>query len=148
MTRDGQRHPRLWTAITFKPSVRGTGNFGWALSPTGDRIVYQEQVDGDAEISVLQLPAGPSTRLTFHDGRDLMPKWSPDGERVTFASAREPEDESRTYSLWSRAADGSGVAERVVDGSLLGELGVTRHDWFARWRMDRARPGRRGEREP
>ena len=47
-------------------------------------------------------------RLTL-EGRNLFPIWTPDGARITFASNRDGPE-----SIYWRAADGSGVAERLT----------------------------------
>jgi Tol biopolymer transport system component len=60
------------------------------LSPNGDQIVFD---DYDAEsrnsdIWLYDLARGVNTRFTFDPGVDLVPCWSPDGERIVFSSDR------------------------------------------------------------
>jgi Tol biopolymer transport system component len=50
-----------------------------------------------------------SSRFTFEEARDLAPVWSPDGERIVYAS-----DQSNTFDLYVRAAGGTGEAELLV----------------------------------
>jgi Tol biopolymer transport system component len=47
--------------------------------------------------------------LTPQSGKNFQPIWTPDGERVTYASDRDG-----TVSIYWQAADGSGVPERLT----------------------------------
>jgi eukaryotic-like serine/threonine-protein kinase len=65
--------------------------FGGAnLSPDGTRIAMQSPVgpDPNSEIWLFDLTQRRSTQLTFVDGADRAPIWSPDGQRLVFASLR------------------------------------------------------------
>jgi serine/threonine-protein kinase len=96
------------TAVEPGWTVELTGsNDGWSLSPDGARLAYRERRDGNRDIWIKDLDAGTLTRLTFDPGQDCMPRWTPDGERVTFLSSRGDGD----LQAWSRAADGTGEAE-------------------------------------
>ena len=57
---------------------------------------------------------GTTTRLTFDPANDVTPLWSPDGERVVFASNRTGPG---NYDLYWRRADGTGPEERLTTGS-------------------------------
>ena len=52
------------------------------------------------------------TRLTLDPGLDRFPVWTPDGQRIIFASNR-----GGALNLWWQAADGSGNAERLTTSS-------------------------------
>jgi serine/threonine-protein kinase len=88
----------------------GSVDRGWDLSPDETRIALRAYTDLDSDIWIKELPDGPLSRLTFWDGQDRMPRWSPDGESVTFVSTRGGE-----YDVWTRRADGSGDAELIFD---------------------------------
>ena len=59
-------------------------------------------------------------RLTFDEAEDDLPVWTPDGEKIAFASLRE---ESGIY--W-KSADGAGNAERLAP---MGDKILYSHTW-------------------
>ena len=80
------------------------------LSPDGERAAVVT-LDGDRNEDVLiyDLARDIPTRFTFDAASDSFPVWSPDGERVVFASTRDG-----VRNLFSKAADGTGEADRLV----------------------------------
>jgi Tol biopolymer transport system component len=91
-------------------------------SPRGDLIMFSRQADGDYEIYTVK-PDGTSTkRLTFARGNDAHMAWSPDGERIVFASSRMGFKDEVTYTdapqpygeLFVMRADGSHL-EQLTD---------------------------------
>jgi serine/threonine-protein kinase len=78
------------------------------VSPGGERVA----VVAAGDIWIHDLARGTTTRLTFDAALDVEPLWTPDGERVVFASLR-----SGNYDLYSRRADGTGPEERLTTGS-------------------------------
>ncbi len=81
------------------------------LSADGTRAVLSTsaQGGGNADVWISDLARGTLTRLTTGPGYDGSPLWSPDGQRVAFASNRNGAMEV----LW-QAADGSGDPETLV----------------------------------
>ena len=77
------------------------------VSPDGGSVV----VEVNADIFVVDIDRGTSTRLTFDEASDISPIWSRSGEHILFASNRESGD---FFDIYSRAADGTGSAERVA----------------------------------
>ncbi len=72
------------------------------------RIVFQSDMDGDAEIYLLTNRG--VARLTDNDWSDEYPRWSPDGRRIAFAA-----NPGGAYDIFVMNADGTGIA-RVTDG--------------------------------
>ena len=82
-----------------------------ALSPNGDRVVSSiGDTSGSSDVWIHDVNRGTFTRLTFDPANDILPVWTPDGERVLFKSSRDGPDR-----LFWKAADGTGSAERLSD---------------------------------
>ena len=80
------------------------------ISPDGRRFLVWTQ--GDRNVWVHDLTRGVTTRLTF-EGRNARAIWTPDGTRITYASAVAGAD-----NLFWRPADGSGTADRLASSEL------------------------------
>ena len=104
------------------------------LSPDGTRMAVTV-TDGNTDVWVSELATGTLRRLTTDPAPDGAPLWTPDGERVVFASLREG-----PWGLFTMAWDGTDDAERLIviedartilpygwspDGALLFEYGTT-----------------------
>ena len=87
-----------------------TDNRGWDLSPDETRLALKARTDLGTDIWIKELPDGPLSRLTFADGEDRFPRWSPDGESVTFLSSRAGD-----LDVWTKRANGVGDAELLFD---------------------------------
>jgi len=59
-----------------------------SLSPEERRIAFSKFDKGAFNIWVYDLPNGPATQLTFENA-NFFPIWTPDGNRLTFASYRD-----------------------------------------------------------
>jgi Tol biopolymer transport system component len=80
------------------------------FSPDGRFLATGVVTDGTGDIWVLDLERDVPTRLTFHEGNDSGPVWTPDGRYVLFSSDREG-----SFDIYRKRADGSGDAERLTD---------------------------------
>ena len=60
-----------------------------ALSPSGERLAYMSNADGDFDIYVSWLGERRVQQLTNAPGRDGTPVWSPDGTQIAFQSFRD-----------------------------------------------------------
>ncbi len=78
------------------------------LSPDRSRIAVPVAGDSTFDVWIWDIARQTSTRLTF-EGDNATAVWSPDGERVSFASTRG----GSRMSTYVKAADGSGVEELV-----------------------------------
>ena len=76
------------------------------ISPDGRRLLIWTQ--GDRNVWVHDLSRGVTTRVTS-EGRNARAIWTPDGTRVTYASAV-----AGSENLFWRPSDGSGSAERLA----------------------------------
>ena len=81
------------------------------VSPDGTRVAV-DIADGDnTDVWIWDLARETPTQLTFDEGVDDFPLWTPDGARVVFQSSREG------GGLFWKAADGTGQVERLKDGA-------------------------------
>ena len=96
------------------------------LSPDGRTLAVRRVVNGNTDIWLVDLARGLPRRLTSDPSRDDDGMWSPDGQRLIFASER-----SGIYDIYERRADGAGEeqlvlaserAKRVMDWSRDGRF--------------------------
>jgi serine/threonine-protein kinase len=100
-----------------------------AVSPDGTRVaVTIEPGDGiEADVWVWSLLRRTMTRLTSEPGEQRFPVWTPDGTRIAYASTRE--------GLFWRPADGTGVAERLLEQHEDTERVMVPVSWSADGRL-------------
>jgi serine/threonine-protein kinase len=80
-----------------------------ALSPDGRRLAATLTGTVGMDLWILDLDRGTKSRLTF-SGPPSDPLWSPDGRRVFYGASSAESG----LDIYSKAADGSGEPERVV----------------------------------
>jgi serine/threonine-protein kinase len=99
---------RKGTETPVRPQ-RGRYTFA-RLSPDGKQVALGiADPNGAEQIWVLDPARGTLAKRTF-DGSSQFPVWTPDGARLTYMSARS----DGTSNVYWRAADGSGVEERLT----------------------------------
>ena len=82
------------------------------VSPDGTRVAV-DIADGDnTDVWIWDLVRETATQLTFDEGVDDFPLWTPDSERVVFRSTRDGS------GLFWKAADGTGQVEQLTDGAV------------------------------
>jgi Tol biopolymer transport system component len=82
-----------------------------ALSPDGSRLALTivDAQKGREDVWVRHLARGVTSRLTFDDGNEINPVWSPDGERIAYAS-----DRTGGFRVYTRLASGVGGEDSVA----------------------------------
>ena len=101
--REGGEEPLATPVLSYRsPSV----------SPDGTRVAVDVIDAASADIWIHDLERGTEAILTTDPASDYAPLWTPDGERVVFASTREGQQ-----SLFQKLADTPGDAEHLVTAS-------------------------------
>jgi eukaryotic-like serine/threonine-protein kinase len=87
-----------------------TGVTNASLAPDGKRVALSrvDPADGTTNIWVTDLSTGDSTKVTNGSGRNDYPVWSPDEQRIVFASNRQG-----VMDIYMKNADGTGE-ERLL----------------------------------
>jgi Tol biopolymer transport system component len=102
------------------------GNFGTpGLSPDGRRVVVDnlDSKTSTRDIHVIDLARNNSTKFTFDPADDRSPIWSPDGNRIVWASNRA----GGIYQLYQKPASGVGQDELL----LKSDVNVYSTSWSA-----------------
>jgi serine/threonine-protein kinase len=99
--RDGVEEP-----ITAEPRAYAFAR----VSPDGTRVAL-EVWDQEYDVWVWELERETLTRLTSGRGVEGDPVWTPDGRRIVFSSTRD-----KGRSVYWKTADGSGAAEKLLEG--------------------------------
>jgi Tol biopolymer transport system component/predicted Ser/Thr protein kinase len=93
-------------------SVGPDGDYAtFRLSPDGKRLaaLLVDPKEASADIWLTDLSRGSPSRFTFGPGLTVTPIWSPDGERVVFATSRKGLNE-----FYQKSAGGGGSEEAVL----------------------------------
>ncbi len=87
-----------------------------ALAPDGKRLavaISTESKENPTHVWVYDMERESFTRLTSEDDWDISPVWSPDSQRVTYATGKD----SNSLDIMWKPADGAGEAEKLTGGS-------------------------------
>ena len=94
------------------PNPLGLPNMAYwhpRISPNGKQLAVSSDDGKEQIVWIYNLDGKTSMRRLTFGGKNLLPVWSPDSQRVLFQSDREGD----AGLFWQRA-DGTGVAERVT----------------------------------
>jgi serine/threonine-protein kinase len=99
--------------FSFDP---GDNNRSLALSPEGDRLALTILDDvGNYDIWVKELPDGPVARVSFQDGWDVRPRWTPDGRVMYQAMFNNTNQDMRVVA---KNAAGTGDPMVIMNSEL------------------------------
>ena len=94
-----------------------------AVSPDGSRVAFSiaEGLTPDIWVQSLTEDAPPN-RITFNGSLNVRPRWTPDGEALTFVTNMAGQGEPT--QLWRKPAGGAGAPEPVVQLEREVEEGI------------------------
>ena len=93
---DGSNRTRLFTNSEFIYAPH--------FSPNGNKIIFQADIGGSAEVYVINTDGSNPVNLTNNPASDRIPRFNLDGSKIVFLSNREP-----TSQVYSMNADGTNV---------------------------------------
>ncbi|UCF36313.1 MAG: serine/threonine-protein kinase [Acidobacteriota bacterium] len=107
---------------TLSPVTEVKKHYRWLrLSTDSTRLAVEVFDERQFDIWIQDLGRDTQTRLTFDDGPDIGPVWSPDDEYVYFGSQR-----GSSWGVFRKRSDGAGKAERLTeDGSTVIPYGIS-----------------------
>jgi serine/threonine-protein kinase len=79
------------------------------VSPHGTRLAMS-LAEAQFDIWVYDWTKGTTLRLTSHPAQDSFPVWTPDGQRITFASGRD-----KAINIYWQSADETGEPQRLTE---------------------------------
>jgi serine/threonine-protein kinase len=82
-----------------------------AFSPDGQRLAVAIRDADRSDIWICDWARDTLTRLTFTGQDNMFPVWTPDGQRITYASW----EKSGPGNIYWKRADGSGDAQRITE---------------------------------
>ncbi|UCF36074.1 MAG: protein kinase [Acidobacteriota bacterium] len=94
------------------------------FSPDGSKLAVQITQQSNTDAWIYDLKRGVSTRLTFDEGNDVVPIWSPDGRYIAYTSDRH----GGPGNVYLKLSDGTGEIERLTEGSNT--------QWVSSWSPD------------
>jgi dipeptidyl aminopeptidase/acylaminoacyl peptidase len=98
----GETSPR---AMTPQDLTRIRTSSDPQIAPDGRRVAFvvttlsTERDEYLSNIWLTRTDGGEPRRFTTGPGRDTKPRWSPDGTRLAFVSARQPEQKPQLYVI-------------------------------------------------
>ena len=103
-----------------EPLPFDSARYGWPrVSPDGTHVAVTIIGQEGQDVWIGELARGTLSRLTAMPGVDNVPLWTPDNERVVFATQRE--QPGRFSFFWGRA-DGTGPVEKLLTSEAAGHF--------------------------
>jgi len=96
------------------------------LSPDGRRVAVSRDGPGGADLWLLEVQRGVSSRFTFHPGINAYPTWSPDGRTILFSFGSQ-------QNMFRKESSGAGNEQRLSQSPNVQDPS----DWSAdgRWAL-------------
>jgi serine/threonine-protein kinase len=101
-------------------------NQGWSLSPDGRRLVMNITTNSGDDIWMKEMPQGPVSRLTFDSASEYRPRWTPDGQAVTYI--RRAGGPVASGALVQSRVDGTGGVQMLIPQQVFEGL-RTKDGW-------------------
>ncbi len=79
------------------------------ISPDGKRLALKVDTAGNEDIWIWDLVRETLTRLTYYEGDDYSPLWTPDGKQIVYGS-----ESGAGSEINSKAADGAAEVEKIT----------------------------------
>ncbi len=86
-----------------------------AVADLSGKLAFVSERDGNSEIYTIGADGTGLKRLTENEATDSDPAWSPDGEKILFASNRDAASKDGS-DIYMMNADGSNVVRVTMDG--------------------------------
>jgi Tol biopolymer transport system component len=115
----GAPDPIEWMDRSGKITVLRAQPSNWsnpAFSPDGRRLAIDINDGRQTDVWVYEWDRDTLSRLTFDPANDWAPLWTPDGQRVVFASDRADKT-GRVSNLYWQRADGAGEVQRLTEST-------------------------------
>ncbi|GIV85770.1 MAG: hypothetical protein KatS3mg052_2777 [Candidatus Roseilinea sp.] len=98
------------------PILRRKFGYTWAAewSPDGSKVLFSSNVEGFAQIYVVDLDGTSPQPLTEPTANSFFASWSPDGRRIAFTSDRSGEGDNEIFVMNS---DGS-AAQQITNNAF------------------------------
>ena len=109
--------PILWLARGGKTSLLRAQPANWSsveFSPDGHTLAINILDESNEDLFTYEWESNRFTRLTYDPASDRAPVWTPDGQRIAFASSRDTGNNSAFNMYWQRA-DGTGEVQRLTE---------------------------------
>ena len=85
-------------------------------SPDGSRLAFDFPGGDDVHIATISPDGSDREQLTDQPGIQESPKWSPDGQWITYGSFDPDQHDEFSTSIWVMRADGSDARQVTTDG--------------------------------
>lgn len=139
ISRDGQRFaavvpppPRLRQITVLDREGKTVSKIGEpalydmpALSPDGSHlaVVRSAPATNNVDIWSIDMKTGKGIAITNDEAQDITPIWSPDSKQILYVSI--PARNATYWSIYRKAADGSGTAEQLFRNTPGASLQLT-----------------------